>query len=348
MPDRMQPDSSRADRTRHLMRRRSSRRASEPYVRFRGRMTAFLLTVLALPATAQDTSVLAPVDSIEDRLGSAPFEIFDERGSRFEGDRTSRVALQFDDGGMMVAKWAPAPRGGETFNNAPRYEVAAYEIQKLFLDEPDYVVPPTVLRAFPLAWYRQFQGDASPTLRDTDAILVTLQYWLYNVVPDDFWDEDRFEADPVYARHFGNFNILTYLIRHNDANVGNFLISKDPDQPRVFSVDNGLSFGSRTSDRGARWRDLRVDRLPATTVERLRAITRDELTRRLETVAQFRIADDGQLVAMEPTENLNRGRGIRSSGGIVQFGLTSSEITSVWRRLERLLQDVDRGRIQVF
>jgi hypothetical protein len=307
---------------------------------------ALVLAPTAVPA--QDMNIMEHVDSVETKLSTFAFEIIDQRGSRFEGDRTSRVALSFPDGGMMLVKWAPAPRGGEEFNNAPRFELAAYEVQKLFLPPDEYVVPPVVIRAFPLSWYRGLDNRARATFRDTESVLVALQYWLFNVTPDDFWDEDRFEADSVYARHFANFNILTYLIRHNDANVGNFLISKTVDNPRVFSVDNGLSFASRTSDRGARWRTLRVDRLPAATVERLRAITEEELTRRLETVAQFEVRSDGQLDLVEPTANIDPGDGIRSNDRVIQFGLTDSEIRSVWRRLQDLLEDVDRGRVQLF
>ncbi len=47
----------------------------------------------------------------------------------------------------------PAPT---TFNNVPRYDLAAYELQKLFLDPPEYVVPPTALRMVPLADFANY------------------------------------------------------------------------------------------------------------------------------------------------------------------------------------------------
>ncbi|NIP78033.1 MAG: hypothetical protein GWM90_02045, partial [Gemmatimonadetes bacterium] len=168
-------------------------------------------------------------------------------------------------------------------------------------------------------------------------------YWLFNVTQDGFWDEDRFETDPTYAHYFGNFNLLTYLVRHNDENIGNYLISTDSANPRVFSVDNGVTFSSEESDRGHHWRRLRVDRVPAASVERLRALTEDDLIRRLETVAQFRRGPDGQLVAMEPTANLSENQGIRKSDDAVQFGLTRREIRQVWRRLQSILDEVDDG-----
>lgn len=313
-----------------------------------GLFAALLLLVGAGPLSAQDSNILLPVDSIERLLSKGEFQVVDTRGSRFAGDRTNRAALSFPDGTMLVAKWARAAPGGAGFNNEPRYEAAAYEFQKLFLDEPDYVVPPTVLRAFPIGWYRTLEAGVQPTFPGTGSVVVALQYWLFNVTDEGFWDEARFAADTAYARHFADFNVLTYLIKHNDANRGNFLVSGDPTNPRVFAVDNGLSFASVTSDRGAAWRQLRVRRLPRHTVERLRSITEEDLHRVLGTVAEFRVGAHGLLHAVEPTGNLSPNRGVRHEGEIVQFGLTRREIHDTWRRLRSLLEDVDKGRYELF
>lgn len=311
-----------------------------------------LLVLLAPGVGAQDSNVLLPVDSLEHLLAIESFEVVDRRASRgLEGERTSRAALAYGDGGMLLAKWGRAPRGGEAFNNSPRFERGAYELQKLFLDPSDYVVPPTVTRAIPLSRYQELhpeEKDLSPTFRGTRSILVVLQYWLFNVTPSDFWDADRFGADTLYARHFGDFNILTHLVHHSDQNEGNFLISSAPDNPRVFSVDNGVSFSSKASDRGYRWRRLRVDRLPAGTVARLRSLTPEDLVRQLEVLDEFLIRPDGTLERTEPTSNLDPGLGLRQSTDRIQLGLTSREIGEVWGRISRLLRDVDRGRIELF
>ncbi len=305
---------------------------------------------LALPAAgaAQDSNITMPVDSIERLLTSDSFDIVVQQGSRFEGDRTTRTALAYPDGTMLLSKWAPAPPGGEAFNNVPRFELGAYEIQELFLDESEYVVPPTVARAFPVEWYRALDPDARATFRDIDAVVVVLQYWLFSVSNEGFWDRDRFRADSVYARHFANFNILTYLIRHGDENVGNYLFSTDPSNPRVFSVDNGIAFSSRESDRGHRWRRLEVDRVPAATVERLRSLTEDELVRQLETLVQFRIRPDGTLERETPRPAVEPDQGIRRSGTTLQLGLTRREIHDVWARVQRILEDVARGDLETF
>ncbi len=303
---------------------------------------------LSLPALGQDSNILFPVAEIEQRLRHGVYELQDRQGSRFEGDRTQRVTLMFlPDSAMMMVKWGRAAPGGERFNNVPRYELAAYELQKLFLDEKDYVVPPTVARAVPLAWYQQIDPAVRPTFRNTSSVLVVLQYWLWQVTDKDFFNLERFRQDSVYARHLADMNILTYLIDHKDANRGNYLISKDSANPRLFAVDNGVAFRSMESNRGTEWREMRVDRLPRGTVERLRSLQRADLERVLGVVAEFEIRD-GELVQVEPTGNLSPGRGVRQRGNQIQLGLTTAEIRDVHARLQRLLREVDSGRIQTF
>jgi hypothetical protein len=137
------------------------------------------------------------------------------------------------------------------------------------------------------------------------------------------------------------------LIRHSDSNVGNFLISQNAANPRVFSVDNGVAFNSPPSDRGYYWRSMRVRRLPAHTVERLRSITREDLDRTLGVLVEFEVSD-GLLVPVEPGDNMGAGRGVRRSRDRIQFGLSSREIGGIENRIRDLLRQVDSGRIEVF
>jgi hypothetical protein len=308
-----------------------------------------LALALALPAprAASQANLLLPADSVERLLGVIPFELRQRSDTRFEGDRTQRVVLAYADGTTLGAKWAKSAPRGEEFNNEPRYEIAAYAIQKLFLDEPDYVVPPTVARGVPLEMYRVYEPDVSPTFSGTSSVLVVLQYWLFNVAALDHVDKDRLESDSSYARHFGNLNVLTYLIRQSDANSGNVLISRESLQPRMFSVDNGVAFASAESDRGNDWKFLRTDRLPRATVERLRALRREDLERALAVVAQFEIRD-GQLVPVPPPANLDRSDGVRRRGNLLQLGLTRREIDAVDSRRRSLLRQVDAGKVRVF
>lgn len=308
-------------------------------------LIAFLGTLS--PATAQDSNIVYPIPTIEQRLRADAFNLLDLRGSRRENDRTSRATLSFADSSVIIAKWAKAPSAiGEVFNNVPRYEVAAYEIQKLFLPHDEYVVPPTLPRAFDLDWYAKLDPLATPTFTGTNSVVVVLQYWLANVSSDDTFDRRRFDRDTAYARHLANLNVLTYLIRHSDANAGNILISTDSTNPRLFAVDNGVAFQAEASNRGTEWRELRVNRIPASTVERLKAITRESLDKALSVVAEFEIIN-GRLVPAAPTASIGP-QGIRKDDQRVQLGLTASEIDGVWNRLQNLLRRVEQGRIRTF
>lgn len=299
---------------------------------------------------AQDLHIPLPVDSIDFLLRSAPMRIRNLTGTRGQGDRTDRANLDFDDSTTFMAKLAPAPRGGEDaedFNNEPRYEVAAYELQKLFLDEDELVVPPTALRAFPLEEYRALDSEVRATFRDASSVVVLLQLWVNFVTDENVWDEDRFEADTAYARNWANANLFTYLIRHNDSNTGNLLISSLGPNPRVFAVDNGFAFNSIDSARGTRWRYLQVERFPSATVERLRRLTEDDLHRALGVVAQW-VIEDERLVPVTPTDNIDPRRGVRERDGVIQFGLTRDEIDDTWYRLQEFLSGIDSGRYQTF
>lgn len=321
----------------------------------RAGITAALTALILMAGTAgatrvagQDANFARPIPEIERRIGSDTFRIISWHGSRAVEDRTYRIGMSFADSMILLGKWATAPANASEFNNEPRYELGAYVVQKLFLGPDEYVVPPTVIRAFDIEFVREWVPAVRPTFRNAPGtVLVALSYWLNQVSPDGFWDSRRAADDSVYARHIGNMNILTYLIRHRDANVGNFLISGDSANPRVFSVDNGVTFESQPSDRGIEWSRIRVDRMPAGTVERLQLITRKDLDRALGVLAEFELRD-GRLIPVEPGENMNPGRGIRQSDDRIQIGLTSREISGVENRIRNLLERVRSGRHQVF
>ena len=90
-----------------------------------------------------------------------------------------------------------------------------------------------------------------------------------------------------------------------------------------------------------------MKRLPKETIKRLRQLKTEDIKKTLGVVAQFEIKE-GQLVPAEPGENLNRGKGVRQKGNIIQFGLTEREIKGVLARLENLLKRVDSGKIKTF
>lgn len=324
-------------------------RAPLLWLLLRAAVSVALFLAAPVPALrAQNTNIFLPTDSIEHLFAEAPFEFPDSlAGARSEDDPVRIVPLVFADGTEVLTKWVPAPRGGDRFNRSPRYELAAYELQKLFLDEPEYVVPPTVVRAISLDRYRAVDDGIDATFDDAASVLVVLSYFVYGLSPDGVFDPERFDADSVYSKHWANANLFTYLIRHSDSGRGNVLISTRASNPRVFAVDNGVAFRSDESTRGTRWRDLLVDRFPAATVERLRSLTREGLHDALGVLAEWHV-EGGQLVRAPPSDNLSSARGVRQENGIVQIGLTDGEIDDVWNRLEDFLRRVDRGSLHTF
>ncbi len=318
------------------------------------RLTVHVVAVIACTASwaasAQDRNVLFPVPELERLLQSEPLRIVKAQVSRpkAEGDITLKAEAAFGGRPPMQVKLRRAEPGADTFNNTPRYDLATYELQKLLMDAPEYVVPPTALRMVPLAAMRAHAPEASATFQGASEVLCVLQYWLQDVIaPADVLDPSLLQSDAVYARHVGQLNALTYLIRHGDSNLGNFLISADMRGARVFAVDNGIAFASEESDRGELWRSMRVKRLPKDLVERLRKLTEADLTAHLGVVAQWQL-ENGHYVAVPRGANLASYTGVRRDGATVQMGLTRREISGVWDRAKRLLKMIDDGEIVAF
>ena len=310
-------------------------------------LAATVAAVAPVGGAAQDLHVTLPVDSMDFLLRTASFDIADLQGTRFQGDRTDRGMLLFRDSSAVMAQLAPAPRGGEEFNNVPRYELAAYDLQRLYMPEAEIVVPPTAIRAFDLEWYRALDPDVRATFGGINSVVVLIQSWVNFTTDENVWDQNRFDSDPLYAHHWANLNLFTYLIRHSDSNTGNVRLSTFANNPRLFAVDNGVAFRSIDSNRGTRWRSLLVDRFPATTVAALRTLTEEDLHRALGVMVQWEVRDD-RLVAVPPTENIDARRGVRQRGGVVQMGLTRDEIDDVWYRLETFLRGIESGLYHVF
>jgi hypothetical protein len=307
-----------------------------------------LLVLSAAGAMAQDANVARPVDELERLLAADTMVIEAAEISRpkAKGDITLRADVAFGDAPPLRVKLRKSEPGAETFNNIPRYDLAAYELQKLFLDPAEYVVPPTALRMVDRAEFARYSPDVKRTFPPADQVLAVVQYWLEDIkVVADVYDPGRFAADPVYARHIGQLNVFTHLIQHRDSNAGNFLIGRAETGARVFSIDHGVAFASTDSDRGMLWREVRVTRLPADTIERLRAITPEVLESRLGVLAQWRL-DGPRWVPAEPGANLAPRRGVRRSGTDLQMGLTSTEIQAIHRIVRRLLDRIDRGDIR--
>ena len=320
-----------------------------PKTRLLDGLAALLLLALAATAAAQDAHFTQPVAELERLLAAEPLVITRADISRptAQGDITLRAEVSFGGAPPLRVKLRKAEPGADSFNNVPRYDLAAYGLQKLFLDPAEYVVPPTTLRFVSRADFARHQPDVARTFSPADQVLAVVQVWLANIAsPADVFSAARFDADARYARHVGQMNVLTHLIEHRDSNLGNFLVGTAEVGARVFSIDHGVAFASADSDRGERWKDLRVTRLPADTVAWLRTITPALLEQQLGVLAQWRLEGD-RFVPAALGPNLSARRGVRLADKDLQMGLTAKEIASVQWLLGRLLKRIDAGEITV-
>ncbi len=135
-------------------------------------LLALPCVALAFAAAAQDANIALPVPELERMMAGNDFRIVTAEISRpkAKGDITLKVEASFDGGEPIRFKLRKAEPGGETFNNVPRYDLAAYELQKLFLDPQEYVVPPTVLRFVPLEEFRKYSPNVERTFPGAEQV----------------------------------------------------------------------------------------------------------------------------------------------------------------------------------
>jgi hypothetical protein len=307
--------------------------------------------VLCRDATLGADSFCLPSKRIERVLLDGEFRITHAAPSATGVTAPSKLRIETTLDGESVsfsAKFKPAPvPEGDRFNNTPRRELAAYELQKLFLDEDDWVVPPTVLRCLDLDAHGEWLDQAEPW-PGTSCVLGVFAFWLDNVTADDVLDGERFKRDAAYRYHLSNANVLTTLVGHQDSLGENMVVSTDPDHPRVFAIDNGLAFGAMGINPVAlissAWGDMRVPVVAEKTATRLRAINADDLET-LRVVAQMTRRKNG-LVHVKQTEPMATDEGVRRAGDVVQWGLTVDEVKEVHRRMVDLIAEIQKNELR--
>jgi beta-lactamase class A len=312
------------------------------------RAVAQLLSVP--PAAAMPRNWAMAPSELDRRLAGDDLEILRVASAGGGVTGAAKLTLGFADGATVEVKWkAVPPRSADGWNNSPRKELAAYAVQRWLFDEADYVVPTPIARCIPLERYRPVDARARPSLPGTACVLGVAVLWMRDVAaPARLHDPERFARDPRYARHLADLNLLTYLIDHRDGRRGNFLISTDPADPRVFAVDNGISFDPFPWNFLVRnWHRIRVPWLRRAPIERLRAIGPAEL-RDLGTLLEMRADARGILRPVRPPgPNTAPSTGARVAPGWVQLGLTGGEIDDLAARVARLLERVDAGELRL-
>ena len=288
-----------------------------------------------------------PTEELVQRLGHDEFEIVSVEGAGGGIMGAKRLRLRFvEDDLELRVKWKRAPEKADGWNNSPRREIAAFEVQKLFLDSDNYVVPISVPRCIPLDVYAAIAERPESNYPGAECVFGLLSIWLENVdKPAKLLDAERFRRDANYARSIGNLNILTYLINHQDGRKNNFLISTVDHRPQLFSIDNGLAFGPVFRNVFIRhWNKIRVPALPPESIERLRKVNREDLAS-LGVIAQMETDAAGILSNVSVAPNSKPSRGTRQTSEGLQLGLNHSEIEAIGKRITNLLEKVDRGKI---
>ena len=248
-------------------------------------------------------------------------------------------------------KWKVAPSGNlDNYNNSIAREVASYQIQKLFLEPEGYVVPTSLAFCITYKHHSKNMGlEVKPQIQGSDCVIGNASLWLVDVkVPEVLYEESRFLTEPDYAYYLSNFNILTYLVAHRDTRSGNYLVPDDDQRHKVFSIDNGTTFGAFPYNFFVRnWNIIRVPALRKETIDRLRTVKREDLDY-LGVVVQLDKDNDRVFRNVVPGKNLDPGIPVRIREDMVQFGLTKQQIDDVWERLQQLIEEVDSGEIPVF
>ena len=279
------------------------------------------------------------------QLAMGEFEVREKAGTAYGLGGAESLTLYLPEFNEEVRiKWKEMPRKTlDKYNNRARKTIAAYHMQKLFLDAEDYVVP------LSFAFCQPIEGEGRPSIPGTNCTLGAVSVWLQNVTfADVLYDEARFVADPTYAYYLSNFNLFTYLAGHRDAKMSNALVSEEDARRQVFSIDNDIAFDAFVYNYFIdQWDEIFVAALRKNSIERLRRLEREDLDF-LGVVAQFERDDLGGLVAAPPGENLDSNRPVRITGDVVQLGLARYEIDGLWRRIQRLIQRVDDGEIPTF
>ena len=292
----------------------------------------------------------------------ARHELKEKTGAGSGTTGAEKAVLFFPDDGLELnlkwklvdPSWKLVTQRYDGINNSPRKELAAWVIQRLFLDPEDYVAPFTTAYCVPLAKYHDKAGKAEPTIEGSQCMLGVGALWMKDITLSiPVLDPVRFDRDYVYAYFLANLNLFTYLVKHHDGREGNFLASKDDARRQVFSIDNGVSFGAGFSRLFynwfvANWNSIRVPALRKESIDRLRGLEEADVTAALGVVSQLERDDEGVYWNVPPGENLDPRRGVRIEGKTLQFGLTEDEIENVWERIEDLIEDVDDGEIPVF
>jgi len=260
---------------------------------------------------------------------------------------------------VFRAKWRP--QSSDDLINESRKELAAYAVQKLFLRDAEWVVPPTVARCFGLREYHAFIPTEKATFAGTDCVLGFASYWLEDIMTvrnardrgflgagDGVLDRDRFSRDAAYRGSLAKANLLTYTINHGDAHDEQFLLQSTSRGFRAFVVDNSISLQSIKNPMllvREDWSQIQVPWLPKETIERLNKLTDDDYAS-LGNVTELE-RQGARLVPVHAGKGTVKsdGSAMAWQGDHLRIGLTANEIDLVKSRIRELLARPDLAQL---
>jgi hypothetical protein len=273
------------------------------------------------------------------------------------GSQGAKILTLRSEGVVFRARWRAQSTNG--LINEPRKELAAYAVQRLFLDDDELVAPPTVAHCFPLSDYRRFAPDEKASFQHVDCVLGFASYWLERVktvesAEDADWiekdtgilDEELFEEDALYRASVANANLLTFLINHGDAHGKQFMLEQTPRGFRTYIVDNSIAFLSIKNPMlllREDWSKLQVPALSARAIARLGELSERDLAG-LGTIAELELRGRQLTSAPGTTPERQRetdGSAMSWNGARLRIGLTRGEIDLVSSRIRELLTRPD-------
>ena len=268
-----------------------------------------------------------------------------------QGAKLLTVRGHADRGSIVLrAKWRPQSSGD--LLNEPRKELAAYAVQRLFLEPGEWVAPPTAAQCLPLDEYRKFDPSAEATFPKTDCVFGYISYWVESAQSvnrarkdgqlgpgSGIWDAKLFARDETYKESVARCNLLTYVINHGDAHDEQFLVEPTASGLRAYVVDNSIAFRSIKNPLlllRQDWSSIQVPWLPPRAIERLRSLTHEDFSR-LSTIAVLERQSDHLHNVPLAREQISDGSSLQWHGSLLRVGLTRGEIDLVEERVRDLL-----------
>ncbi len=295
------------------------------------------------------------VEEVESLLRASDLEILE--ATMTPGGQQGARLLSLRSGDVVFrAKWRARDEKATLLSHLSnsRRTAVSYAVQKLFLDDDQIVIPPTVGYCFPLSHYKKrVDREAKVSITDPACVFGYLSYWLPDVetakeaeVSEEkglfgtgyLYSEERFGRERHYASKLARMNALTFIVEHGDPHGEQFLVQFEPFH--VWSVDHSVSMTSVKNPLSyfeEDWSNLIVPSFPRELAEKLRSITAEDISK-LATIETYARVDD-RLVPRAYRKGMSK---------LQPWGATAKERELLESKLRELVTRLDDGSLGVF